>query len=213
MRLLALTTASVALLSGCVTSQENPNYEFSSRYKGDPAATHQYADAVPVEVTATTYETAPSQPIFVDMSAPAATAPDMGAAPTDSAFAATEMAGTPGFMATQAAQIDNPAQGYPTAESAPITPSAAMPVEYDLSQNMVSIGADTTGAEPAEIIQSVPSFAGTPTQTYIVKTGDTVYSLSRSTCVGVNVIKSMNGLDADYGINIGQSLRLPTSIC
>jgi len=51
------------------------------------------------------------------------------------------------------------------------------------------------------------------TSGYRVKSGDTVYSLARNLCVPVTVIQSSNGLDANYGIQIGQSLKLPSSQC
>ena len=48
---------------------------------------------------------------------------------------------------------------------------------------------------------------------YRVKPGDTVYSLSRNLCVPVTAIQTSNGLDANFGIQIGQILTLPTSQC
>lgn len=48
---------------------------------------------------------------------------------------------------------------------------------------------------------------------YRVKSGDTVYSLARNLCVPVTVIQIPNGLDSNYGIQIGQSLKLPSSQC
>ena len=48
---------------------------------------------------------------------------------------------------------------------------------------------------------------------YRVLLGDTVYSLARKLCVPITAIQSYNGLDANYGIQIGQDLNLPTSQC
>ncbi len=48
---------------------------------------------------------------------------------------------------------------------------------------------------------------------YRVVSGDTVYSLARRLCVPVTSIQGSNGLDANYGIQIGQSLQLPNSQC
>lgn len=48
---------------------------------------------------------------------------------------------------------------------------------------------------------------------YVVRTGDTVYSLARKLCVPITAIQSSNGLDSNYGIKIGQGLNLPASQC
>lgn len=48
---------------------------------------------------------------------------------------------------------------------------------------------------------------------YRVQSGDTVYSLARKLCVPVSAIQSSNGLDANFGIQIGQGLQLPASQC
>lgn len=48
---------------------------------------------------------------------------------------------------------------------------------------------------------------------YIVRQGDTVYSLSRRLCVPVAEFSAMNNLGADYAINIDQALTLPASRC
>ncbi|MDB2438882.1 LysM peptidoglycan-binding domain-containing protein [Hellea sp.] len=48
---------------------------------------------------------------------------------------------------------------------------------------------------------------------YLVKPGDTVYSLARRHCVSVSDIQGTNGLDQNYGIKIGQQLQLPPSHC
>jgi outer membrane lipoprotein SlyB len=48
---------------------------------------------------------------------------------------------------------------------------------------------------------------------YRVAAGDTVYSLSRKLCVPVTAIQGSNGLDANFGIQVGQNLNLPASQC
>lgn len=57
------------------------------------------------------------------------------------------------------------------------------------------------------------SYTGNSAGNYRVVTGDTVYSLARQRCVSVSAIQTSNGLDATYGIKIGQSLNLPNSQC
>lgn len=49
--------------------------------------------------------------------------------------------------------------------------------------------------------------------THQVQSGDTVYSLARQLCVSVGEIQGSNGLNNDYGIQIGQTLQLPSNQC
>jgi len=137
-------------------------------------------------------------------------------APTDALYGAREVTGTPGFMAMESARqadaMQMATQAVPAAEA---TQSAARgslgtPVPYDFSRNMVATDAAVSGQQLPETIRVMPQAVG---QSYTVQQGDTVYSLARKTCVGVSVIQSMNALDADYAIKIGQSLTLPASVC
>lgn len=218
MRALLLTSLSAALLGGCLTTQENPNYEFSSRYEGDTTATQQYATTTPVaapdaETVAVTYEAASTQ--YVQPVADQMTS----TAPTDSAYGTRQVSGTPGFMAMQASQQATAqvnvqmeiAPSLPTAQtvSMPQMAAAGTPIAYDHSRNLIVADADVTSPVMSETVRLL---AGSG-QSYTVQPGDTVYSLSRKSCVGVNVIQSMNGLSADYGIKIGQTLRLPANVC
>jgi len=253
MRILFLASTSAVLLSACLTTQENPNYEHSTVYRGDPVQTTQYASSVPAATTAVNYEPAPIQyesatvsydqpttyenaPVYahnapevpplpssfgetVPVAAPVTTyATATAPAPTDTAYNNTtqEITGTPGFMALQSQQHASAAQ----VELAPQLPeiqavpharlrAAGTPVPYDYSRNLITADAITTGQQIPDTVRILQGGS----QSYIVQPGDTVYSLSRKTCVGVNVIQSMNGLGADYGINIGQSIQLPTSVC
>ncbi|GGX56500.1 hypothetical protein GCM10011309_01610 [Litorimonas cladophorae] len=203
MRALLLTSLSAALLAGCLTTQENPNYEFSSRYEGDTAATHQYA---------TTTEVPVAQSVAATYEAPAM-------APTDSAYASRDVSGTPGYMAMQAdrqatAQANvqpyaAPQMPVPESTATAQIATAGTPIDYDHSRNLIV--ADTAVA-PSQFSDSVRVMSGS-SQSYTVEPGDTVYSLSRKTCVGVKVIQSMNNLPADYGIKIGQTLTLPAPVC
>ncbi len=229
MRIVLLTTLSAALLSACITTQENPNYEFSSKYKGEAAETNQYAQTVPsygaATTTSATYETAPTQPVFIQQPVGQATANVSGIAPTDSTYGARAVNGTPGFMAlesnAQAGSPDSLAPALPSAQMVATAPLAAAgtPIEYDYSGNLIVADVATTGSQLPDTVRILPRVGqqgiaqNTLGQAYIVQPGDTVYSLSRRTCVGVNVIQSMNGLSANYGINIGQKLTLPTSVC
>lgn len=86
------------------------------------------------------------------------------------------------------------------------------------SQNIVSAATSAPYVTPV----AAPTYRATnvtrPSGTnyggnYRVVTGDTVYSLSRKLCVPVSAIQSSNGLNSNYGIQIGQSLTLPNSQC
>lgn len=180
------------------------------------------------DVSHANYEATTSYPVFAHRSpAPALVSYEtvpyetVTAAPTDTAYGTDQVTGTPGFMAMQGQNESvatggqlvsaQPAQtasssGY---GSASVYGAAGTPIAYDYSRNLVSADALTTGQLPDETIRVLPQ-AG---QNYTVQAGDTVYSLSRRTCVGVNIIQSMNGIGADYGIQIGQSITLPASVC
>jgi len=106
-------------------------------------------------------------------------------APTDTQFADISNQGTPGYQVLQ-----------------------AQSVEYDYSENIVDAEAATIPSYSETRIMS-----GTFTDMHSVRQGDTVYSLSRKLCVGIDDISSLNGLGSNYAINIGDTLRLPASRC
>jgi len=252
MRALFLASISAVLLSACLTTQDNPNYEHSTVYRGDAASTTQYASAPSVDISNATYNSATGQYVFTDQavtsaasyeqptsyesapvyahrvpetpalppsfttSASTSTATAIASAPTDTAYNAKEVTGTPGFMAMQQSQQQAVAQAelvpaLPATQAVDYAPlrAAGTPVSYDYSRNLITADTVTTDQQIPETVRVLQGAS----QNYTVQPGDTVYSLSRRTCVGVNVIQSMNGLDSSYGINIGQSIRLPTSVC
>ena len=235
MRAPFLLLAPTVLLAGCLTTQENPNYEYSSKYR-PPAAIQTAQTSSPVIASTTqtypvqsvTYEApntygtstiTPVQVIEAPVHAPntvitastGATYPHASqnvptVSPTDSQFAGQEVTGTPGFMAlAQSAQTESVQTNIVQSDSR-VQPQI---VNYDYSPNLIT--ADTAIDQPdiADEIRIIPS-AG---QSYTVQQGDTIYALSRRHCVGVDVIRSMNGIGADYAINIGQSISLPASRC
>lgn len=232
MRAFLILPISAILLGGCLTTQENPNYEYSTTYKGDNVDQNQYAAAeqVAAPITQSVSYDSPEARAIMGQSAfedfqpvsvqPASTHTPtnltlQATAPTDALYQAQEVSGTPGFMALQNAQqastLQASAPALPAAQIVTAAPigAAGTPVDYDYSRNIISADAVTTGQEFPETVRVLQG-AG---QNYTVQQGDTVYSLARKTCVGVNVIQSMNGLNSDFAINIGQSLRLPTSVC
>ena len=222
MRSIFILSLSTALLSGCLTSQENPNYQHSTLYKGIDVEQSQYANAEPATVATVSYDqTLPAQPVQTTVqSLPAQTTlasrPVSILAPTDTSYGSREVSGTPGFMAMesarQASALEVASQDLPEAQLVQSAPLVAMgtPISYDYSRNLVQVDAAISEPQFSEIVRAMPQPSGF---SYTVQQGDTVYSLARKSCVGVSVIQSMNGLNANYAIKIGQSLTLPASVC
>lgn len=217
---LSLSTAAL-ILSACASYDENPNYEFSSRYEGASASV---PGTMPVESTQVVYETqtvAPVQSVNVVMDSAQPITVRMEAAPTDADYAGQDVSGTPGYMIT----LDQPieittasGQSYITettpdqthfVQGQPTHTTLAQPVDYDYSQNLIVADMPMATPDIASEIRILPS-AG---NAYVVQPGDTVYGLSRRNCVGIDVIRSMNGIGADYNINIGQTIQMPDSRC
>jgi len=196
------------------------SYQQPTTYENAPVYAHQ-APGIPA-LPQSFDTTASSSSLYAEPAPVASTT--YASAPTDSAFASQEVTGTPGFMALQAQQqsvaVAQAAPALPQAQivtSAPVY-AAGTPVAYDYSRNIISADAVTTGQqlpEDVRVLQGGTFQSGSfgSAQSYTVQPGDTVYNLSKRTCVGVNIIQSMNGLNADYGINIGQTIRLPASVC
>ena len=131
----------------------------------------------------------------------ATTYPSENIAPTDAQFTGQEVTGTPGFMvlaqSNQTQTVQSSGIGQP------------QPVAYDHSQNFITADVVMENSDFVEDVRIIPSVG----QSYIVQQGDTIYALSRRYCVGVDIIRSMNGIGADYAINIGQTITLPASHC
>ena len=73
MRSLLILPLTAILLSGCLTTQENPNYEYSTTYRGDSPEQNQYAAAeqapAPISGTqyaGTQYASAPTASVSID---------------------------------------------------------------------------------------------------------------------------------------------------
>lgn len=163
------------------------------------------------------------------------------ASPTERAYNSDQMQGTPGYEMMRAqnetvqpqtqTHPSYPAPRAPVYEAAPAptytpyapqaapTPTAPRQVEYDYGENLR--GDDNTQMQPM-----VPAYQSTNDQSrtgtaanigtglsYIVREGDTIYSLSRRLCAPMGDITAANGIGGDYAIAIGQTLYLPTSRC
>jgi len=148
-------------------------------------------------------------------------------APTDTQFQAISDEGTPGFQVLQSQVISQP---VPTAvaeaprivetsrileapqvissTAPPATVSGARQVNYDYSDNVVSASAFKAPEFSETRISGNSAYSS-----HLVRGGDTVYSLARRNCVSVTDIQSINGLNSNFGIKIGDSLKLPASRC
>lgn len=215
-----LTTAAL-LLSGCLTTQENPNYQHSTRYQGDNP-TESYAQSAPAPQT--TYETLPAQ---TTVQAPANTttavvyeqAPAPVMISTDATYTGETVTGTPGYMAMQNAQVPVQApvpapiytQAAPsisqTASQATLG-SGPVAIDYDYTPNLVTADTQTVASGYPTLTRSYGSGMA-----HTVVAGDTVYSLARQTCSSLADITSLNGIGSDYGIKLGQVIQLPASKC
>lgn len=178
------------------TSQSHTYSQGAQTYQTTPSAT---LPSYQVQASSQTspYQTAPSQ-----------TVTSGAAAPTDTAYAGQSVEGTPGYGVY-----------IPETTTQDMTPYTAP------TQSVVAANTSISGASEYHDIdrfQSVPTIAAPmpmpstqvfSTGSYIVKQGDTVYSLSRQLCVGVEDLKLSNGLGSNYGIQIGQTLTLPASQC
>lgn len=209
-------------LSACATYQENPNYKYSSKYEGEEATTQLatnttqaqsqtvvYSDAAPVYsdviIASTPVEASPYAD-EVTIINPAAIAPS----PTDQAYAGQDVIGTPGY-GLYAPEADQASASTGTSTTAS---SGAQVVDYDYSENFVSVGADVDSTNDVIRVPSAQTMTVPVTgANYTVRDGDTVYSMARRLCVGLDEIAGPNNLGSSFAINIGQPLILPASRC
>jgi len=196
-----LTLGAALLIGACSTVQENPNYQYSSKYGAPETAPNvQLASQTTIEPT---YAKATIEPVTQGSTTIVATH-DGGhsTSPTEQAYNADAMEGTPGYAIFKAE--DAQAQpATPTPQSVPVT--GPKPIAYDYAQNIIVT--DEPTARPS-------TAANVPTAwNYTVQPGDTVYSLSRRLCTPISEIMTANGIHSDFGIDIGQTLNLPASRC
>jgi len=179
------------------------------QYSAQPQQTYAAAptnvSTQQVYTAAPTVTTSYQTPVTSAYTAPVI--PETYVSPTDTEFSSISETGTPGYQVLQAQTIEVYEAPVPV-QSSYRQSSGAQPVSYDYTANTISASADTF-----VIPQETRVFAGNSYGSHIVKEGDTVYSLSRKLCVGITDIQLINGLDASYGINIGDTLSLPASNC
>ena len=152
--------------------------------------------------------------------------------PTERAYDSERMNGTPGYEMMRAQQDSTnthpsyPVAPAPTYQPAPAparqaapSPRQPQPVPYDYGQNMiVSENAPSRSTAPGYDQSTDRGYPGTSAnidtgQSYVVRSGDTVYSLARRLCTPLADIMRPNGIGGDYAISIGQTLYLPQSRC
>ncbi|CAM3818737.1 LysM peptidoglycan-binding domain-containing protein [Litorimonas haliclonae] len=191
--------SAVLALTACATAQENPNYQFSSKYEGEASATQMASnssssnvvyvspEARAAELNGTTEQTttqATSQPQV----SYANSTTEQNSYPERVSVVTSSQIGTPGYGAYIPENVEN----------------------YDYSENIVSTNSQiSVQTDPAEI----RSFEARPSANYVVGSGDTVYNISRRLCVDVEDVQAPNALGNDFAINIGQPLYLPPSRC
>lgn len=191
--------SSVLALTACATAQENPNYQYSSKYQEETPATQMAANSQG------------SQAVYVSPEMRAAqlnrTAKETSAqANVTYANSATAPNGSPeSVTVVRPAKVGTPGYGAYIPETVE---------DYDYSQNVVSTNNPSAAdAEPVETRAIQNSQATQPSANYVVGTGDTVYNISRRLCVDVEEVQKPNNLGGDFAIKIGQPIYLPQSRC
>ena len=182
-----LSLGAALAMSACTTTYDQSPYHSQSQsaVTYSNSQTTGYAQPLNASYSNTQAMTAHIQPA----SCPMGTTPhSSGTCLLDDSSASVQVSAFTANPAPRFQQVQPalPAQNLMNASTAPAAPSAYM-------------GTDVTR-----------QYGGT---NYRVQTGDTVYSLARRLCVPVTMIQSTNSLDANFGIQIGQGLKLPASQC
>jgi len=142
------------LLAGCATSQENPNYKISSKYKGVEATTQLASIQTSPTIQGANY-------------------------------------GKPKLAISRMRGLES---------------QLRLSLLQQINNMRVKICKERQGMG---YLFQTPMMSGN----YVVKQGDTMYSLSRNLCVDLNTLALTNGIGNDFAIKIGQSLNLPASRC
>ena len=237
MRRIAVPALGIALavtLAACATPQENPNYQYSTAYDMRSGAVETQSVAYRIPGRSGSAEVfAPTEPVAVTEPAPVysrvepgcidtgACSPvgvaDNGAAivsppwisPTEEAF---DGAATPGAQAMMGELAGGPVEAIPAPVPTPAPEPVreaerALPAPQAMPRREES---DSTLTISGPILQAR---SGTQTRALMhrVEAGDTVYSLSKRYCTDIGSIQEMNGLGADFGVKMGQDLKIPSN--
>jgi len=191
--------ASTIVLTACATAQENPNYQYSSKYNEQAQATQlatnsQAYQAVYVspEMRATQLNRAAERTSEQPNVTYANSATASNGYPADVTVVRPAQVGTPGYGVYVPETVEN----------------------YDYSDNVVSANSPVIDrADPVESRSIENTYAAQPNANYVVGSGDTVYNIARRLCVNAEDIQTTNALGSDFAIKIGQPLYLPQSHC
>lgn len=126
-----------------------------------------------------------------------------GVSPTDTLM--PDSYGTPGYEAMRNAQTPQ----WETVQSVP-APGVAVPMTQPFASPLPAPA--VRQAMSADMMPRAEQNFTLGTQHEIMQ-GDTVYSFARSLCSSVEEIKAINGLDGNFSIRLGDTIRLPASKC
>lgn len=233
LRIILIATATTALVAACATQPNNPNYQFSTKYKASAPtqmASAQTMETTQVETTPVTY--APTQATYTRVDEQCIQG---GAAvpcyPQEFTTGQTE------------AVINAPYQGpvnvimatseTPTAMTTPPPAETVGTPGYHAVQNIDTDYAYPEAQMTGTAQESVPAvtlpvtvdsdpkshmgvYRPATDEGFInhrIVEGDTVYSMSRQLCVSIDDIKTINGLDENFSLRLDDVIRLPASRC
>ncbi|MGB0907609.1 MAG: LysM peptidoglycan-binding domain-containing protein [Maricaulaceae bacterium] len=98
---------------------------------------------------------------------------------------------------------------------------AAMPDSYgtpgyQAMQNSESTYTPVRQTAPTAPLQRPARYTPEPSSNsmfHTVRKGDTVYSLARNLCTNIEDVQMMNGIDQNFSIRLGDTIKLPSSKC
>ncbi|PHR94278.1 MAG: hypothetical protein COA69_01400 [Robiginitomaculum sp.] len=228
-----LILTSTLVVTSCSTSQINPIYQQTTKYKAStPAAVQQarYETQSPATIT---YATNPQQRYQAQNPSYTRVNPDClsnGINYCEPEMVPVNMSG---------ATLQNPAVVIPAYEASATTDLVG-PIPQ-LEENTASFGEQGTpgyyavrGLTPpqetriavrepvsprvfpqtrlAEISAEIERVS-LNTQRHIVISGDTVYSLARKSCISIAELKTANGINDEFYIRVGDEIMIPLSNC
>ena len=139
---------------------------------------------------------------------------------TENAYSADSV-GTPGYEALRQSQSLSADNSYVAPSPSQTTAFASAPQTTPLTSNSDGFTGQSFVNTAPPIVpvatpQNIPAWPQAHTDlgtNYTIKAGDTVYSLSRSICSSVSAVQTLNNLDQNFSIQVGQTLQLPASAC
>lgn len=188
------------VLGGCATTQENPQYRYSSKLGSADESNVRYASAqlAPAPINQREVITTPQtyqQP-------------------------ASQYGVTP-YTPRQATSQGYPLAGAPPVYEEPMVETGGQNGGENGAMMQVKPVQPTAALQPTQIYlpqaqTSERGYVATPAagmMSYVVQEDDTVYNLSKRTCSTPNEIKAINNLDVAYTIRAGYPITLPAPRC